>query len=159
MTDPNAQFILGEPIRIIGGKNKEHNGWLNASSISSNPSVVNIIVDLSHKGMGYKATWAKKKNIGPVRNIHGSYWEALLCCGPSAERKLNDAASELVECQIRDEDIKDATDYLENQIKAEKEIMKQMIKMGKAKVRPITHEPRKRRAGDEAEHGDPMESV
>ena len=157
MANPNAQFVFGEPIRIIGGKNKDHNGWLNAGSISSDPSVVNIIVDLSHQGLGYKASWAKKKNVGPVRNIHGSYWEALLCCRSAAKRKMNDVACELVECQIRD--VKDATDYLEKQVEKERGIMKEMMKLGKAKVRPIMHEPRKRGAEDKAEQGDPMESV
>ena len=92
-------------------------------------------------------------------NIHGSYWEALLCCRPAAERKMNDVASELVKCQIWDEDIKDATDYLEKQIKIEQKIMKEMVKTGRAKVRPITHEPRKRSAEGEAERGDPMYDV
>ena len=154
MADP-ARFILGEPIRIIGGKNKGHRGWLNAGNPSSNKRIVNIIVDLTSKGGGYKATWAKTTNVGPLRNIHTSYWEALLYCAPDVEQKMNEVAADLAESQLRD--INNATKYHEEQFKKEKYIMMEMIGKSKLKVRPIIYEPRKRGAEGEAVRGDPME--
>ena len=152
-----VELIRGVPIRIIGGKNKGHKGWLNAGNPSSEKGTINIIVDLTHKNKGYVATWAKKKNVGPVRSIHQSYWEALLYCAPDVEQKMNELAEDLVECQLKD--IKDATDYLEVEFREQKEIMKEKIGKGKVKVRHIIHEPKKRSAEREPDRGDPMESV
>ena len=97
MVEPKIELILGEPICIIGGKNKGHKGWFNAGNPSLNKRTANIIVDLTKKGEGYKATWAKTTNVGPVRNIHSTYWEALLYCAPNVEQKMNEVAADLAD--------------------------------------------------------------
>ena len=112
---------------------------------------------LIYKNKGYVATWAKKKNVGPVRSIHQSYWEALLYCAPDVEQKMNKLAEDLVKCQLKD--IKDATDYLEVEFKDQKDIMKEKIRKGKVKVRHIIHGPNKRSAERELDRGNPMDSV
>ena len=152
-----VELIRGKPIQIIGGKNKGHKGWFNAGNPLLDKATVKYIIDLTHKNKGYQATWAKKKNIGPVRSIHQSYWEALLHCAPNVEQKMNKLAEDLVECQLRD--IKDATDYLEKEFKEQKEIMREKIGKGKVKVCHIIHEPNKQIAERKPNRSDPMDSV
>ena len=106
---------------------------------------VNIIVEDPKAPGGFWKTWAKKVNVGPRRNIHGSYWEALLNCAPDVENKINTLAVDLAECQL--DNIKEATDYLVKKFTKAVEDMEFDQKMGaKITIRLISHEPKKRPA-------------
>ena len=150
--------MKGEEIRILSGPNKDCEGWLDASNISKHARKVNIIVEDPNAPMGLRRTWAKKCNVGPKRNIHDSYWQALLYCAPDVEHKINTLAVDLAECQL--DDIDAATGYLAIKFKeAVKDMRLDEKKGAKVLVWLTRHKPRKRSAQGEPKRGDPMEGT
>lgn len=140
------EYERGEPIRIIGGNNKGHLGWMNKSRQHPEPNKSYIIID-DQGDVHY--TWALNKNMGPIRKITGTYWEAVLAGYPEVELGLNDVAWKIAECQVTDPT--PATQYLGDKIL---ESVAVLDKLGaKAKVRRIAWKPseagRKRDAGRE----------
>ena len=150
--------MKGEEIRILSGPNKGCEGWFDAGNVSKHKRKVNIIVPDPDAPQGLRKTWAKKSNVGPRRDIHSSYWQALLYCAPDVENKINTLAVDLAECQL--DDIEEATSYLVFKFKeAVKDMNLDQEKGAKVSVRLIRHEPRKRGAQGEPERGDPMEGT
>ena len=147
----------GEPFRYIGGANaaKKRTGWIDKGKMHSCPSKIYLLVDMED-GTVF-TTWALKKNIGPIRSISETFWEAILAGCPEAELGMNTLAWTLAECQLPT--IQPALEYIENQFKESVQILDDMG--SKAKVRRIKYEPRaagsKRSAGADPERGDPME--
>ena len=128
------EYQRGEPIRIIGGNNKGHLGWLNDSKKHRDADKVFIIID--DKGDIYD-TWALTKNIGPIRKVTASYWEAVLAGCPEIELGLNDIAWRLAECQLTS--ATPATTYLDKRFQRSVADLDAMG--GKAKVRRIVWKP------------------
>ena len=102
-------------------------------------------------------TWALKTNIGPIRSINNTLWEAILAGCPEIELGMNKLAWNLAECQLPS--FKPAREYLEKRFEESVEILDAMG--SKAKVRRIKYKPQaaglKRSAGADPERGDPME--
>ena len=130
-----GQFAKGLPIRIIGGANKGYEGWLLDGKTHPNAEFSYVLL-LDDKGEIF-ATWAKKKNLGPIRPINTTYWEAVLAGCPDIELKMNELAYGLAECQLQD--FKPAAEYLEEKYNESVEILD--AKGGKAKVRRIKYDP------------------
>ena len=150
----------GEPFCFVGGKNgppKNLRGWIDTGKKHTTADRIWLLVE--KRDGTIEPTWALKKNIGPIRSINRTYWEAILAGCPDIELKMNCLAVDLAECQVQS--FQPAAVYMEKRFK---ESVETLDKMGsKAKVRRIKHEPQpqlagaKRGAESDPERGDAME--
>lgn len=128
-------FEKGEPIRVIGGKNKGYEGWLAKGKI--HPNVENTYVLLLDQRGEVFATWAKKMNLGPIRDMPRTLFEAILAGCADMELKMNIVSFGFGECQL--DDFTPAAKYMEEKFLEATDIMNQ--RGSKAKVRRIKFDP------------------
>ena len=132
-----GEVALGDQIRILSGKNRGHEGWLDLGDPNLHPDRVNIIVDLGKNK--WMKTWAKQCNVGPIRSVQKTYWEAVLRCAPDIELKLNTLADDLAECRITN--INEVTAYLVDGFKRSVKTREDMMGKYKIKTRHIEYPP------------------
>ena len=152
----NLEARKGVRIRYLHGKNAKfpRGGWIDKGRTHHREDRIFILVDLG-EGMIFP-TWALKKNIGPIRSLDDTYWQAVLAGCPDIELKMNTLAMDLAECQL--DDFKPAADYMEERFKDSVRIQDALG--SKARVRRIKYKGKrgeKRQMTREAARGDHME--